>query len=83
MSKQQDETKPDVGQSRLTVGLGEINLERVVAKIRRHAREKQKRADRLSLSADPDDWCHGHGLSITAFGMEAAAQVLLNGKNDL
>ena len=83
MSASKTQKKPLIGQSRLTVGLGEINLERVVAKIRCHAREMRERADRLTLSANPDDWCNGYGMKIRAFGMETAAQVLMNGQDDL
>ena len=78
-----NDKSPADGLSASNAGLGEINLERVVAKIRRHAIEMRERADRLTLSANPDDWCNGYGMKIRAFGMETAAQVLMNGQDDL
>ena len=61
----------------------EAMLERVVQKIRRHAKAMRERADRLNLSANPEDWCDAYGIQIRAFGMESAAQVLMNGHDDL
>ena len=58
-------------------------IEHAVEKIRRHAKEMEDCAGRLSLSANQDDWCIGYALKIRALGMETAAQVLMNDKNDL